>query len=63
MKPSPIARSWPVLLAVAAAAALWDPLAPPDDIGHAQLLDAQQHAARDAEQRRVAEAFKEGTKR
>lgn len=62
MKPSTIRRAWPVLLAVAAAAALYDPLAPSDDIGHAQLIDAQQHAARDAEERRIAAAFKEGTR-
>ena len=62
MKPSPIRRAWPVLLAVAAAAALWDPLAPPDDIGAEQLDDAINHAQRDAEERRIAAAFKEGTK-
>jgi len=33
-----------------------------DDIGAKQLRDAQAHAKRDAEERRIAEALREGRK-
>lgn len=59
---SPITRA-PWVLVALAAVVVFSYLTrggPPDDIGHEQLIDAQQHAARDAEERRVAAALREG---
>jgi hypothetical protein len=61
---SPITRAPWTLVALAAVVAFSTLTCggPPDDIGHAQLVDAKQHAARDAEERRVAAALREGRK-
>jgi hypothetical protein len=48
------------LIALAAVLAAIFYTAPDDDVGAAQLRDAQAHAQRDAHERRVAAALREG---
>jgi hypothetical protein len=59
---APIRRApWAlIVLAAVLAAVTWTTGGPPDDIGAEQLADAIEHAKRDAEERRLQQALREG---